>query len=392
MIDIKEKQINTTIEIPFGRPWIDEIDRSAVMEVLNGHILTHGPKCKEFESKFTNFVGGGHAVTTSSCMASLHLSSIYIGLEPGDEVIVPSQTHVATVHAVEIMGAIPVFVDCELITGNIDIGQIESKITDKTKAIYLVHFAGIPVEMDQICNIAAKYNLKVIEDCALAVGATYKNKHVGLWGDTGCFSFYPVKHMTTGEGGMLISKDQSTVNNIAHFRAFSVDRTFNERKIPGIYDVTGVGLNYRMSEMQAALGCTQVQKMPIILARRKNNFEHLKQALLKETRIHKILDSRVNDSVNSHYCLIAILEKSLRNKRNEIVLKLTELGIGCSVYYPQPVPRMKYYADKYKVGHEDYTNAEIISDGSIALPVGPHLFSQDMDTIAGILKQILGDY
>jgi perosamine synthetase len=392
MIDLKEKQLTTQEEIPFGRPWIDDVDRQAVMDVLNGHILTHGPKCKEFESKFAAFVGGGYAVSTSSCMASLHLSAIYLGLKPGDEVLVPAQTHVATVHAVELLGATPIFVDCELETGNIDIKQIAAKITAKTKAIFLVHFAGIPAEMDQICAIAEKHNLKIVEDCALAVGGFYKGKHVGLWGDTGCFSFYPVKHMTTAEGGMLISKCEKTVKDIAHFRAFSVDRTHNERKIPGVYDVTGVGLNYRMSELQAALGCTQIDKLPENLTRRKQNFDALKQCLENEKGIKHILDSKNTDSVNSYYCLVAILESSLHEKRNEIVLKLTERGIGCSVYYPQPVPCMKYYADKYKTKTDDYKNAAIISGGSIALPVGPHLNKQQMLRIATTLNEILSEY
>lgn len=389
---LKAKHDQGYQEIPFGRPWIDDMDRQAVMDVLNGHVLTHGPKCKEFEQKFSEFIGDGYAVTTSSCMASLHLSAIHFGLKPGDEVIVPSQTHVATVHAVELMGAKPVFVDCELQTGNIDINQIESKISSKTKAIFLVHFAGIPVEMDQVCAIAEKHNLKIVEDCALAVGAYYKGKHVGLWGDVGCFSFYPVKHMTTAEGGMLVSKNENTTKEIAHFRAFSVDRTFSERKIPGVYDVTGVGLNYRMSELQAALGCTQVQKLPLNLSIRKNNFLELKEKVLKIKYVDCVVDSKNTDSINSHYCLIVILDGAIRDKRNDVIFSLTEKGVGCSVYYPQPVPRMKYYNEKYQTNPNDYKNAAIISDGSIAFPVGPHLGSAEMNKIADCLSEALGKY
>ncbi len=377
-------------EIPFGRPWIEDVDRQAVLEVLNGHILTHGPLCKEFEKDFSNFIEGGYAVTTSSCMASLHLSSIYFNIKPGDEVVVPAQTHVATVHAIDIMGATPVFVDCELQTGNIDINLLESKITSKTKAISLVHFAGIPVEMDKVCEITQKHNIKLIEDCALAVGGFYKNKHVGLWGDVGCFSFYPVKHITTGEGGMLISKNKETTKNIANFRAFSVDRTFSERNIPGVYDVTGVGLNYRMSEMQAALGCTQVKKIPEILRRRAKNFEFLKNLLFQETRL-SVLDTTNEEVKNSHYCLIIVLKEKLALKRNYIVLKLKEMGVGCSVYYPQPVPRMQYYREKYGLNSDEYKNASTISDNSIALPVGPHLNEDDMNIISDTLSKIIGE-
>ena len=333
-------------------------------------------------------MGGGYTVSLSSCMAALHLSAMYFGLELGDEVLVPAQTHVATVHAIELVGAKPVFVDCELHTGNIDLKLLERKITKKTKAISVVHFAGIPVQMDKVCDLAIKHKLIVIEDCALAIGGLYKNKHVGLWGDVGCFSFYPAKHMTTAEGGMLISKNEKTVKDIAHFRAFSVDRTFNERKIPGVYDVTGVGLNYRMSELQAALGCTQIDKLPEILKFRKNNFLVLKEELLKIGGM-QVLDSNCDEVKNSHYCLIVILEQRIRAKRNEIIQKMTENKIGCSVYYPQPVPRMKYYAEKYGYTAEDYLNSTIISDNSIALPVGPHLNVDDMRTIAGFLQNIV---
>ncbi len=380
--------MSSTREIPFGRPWIEDTDKDAVMEVLNGHILTHGPKCTEFERKFEAIMNGGHAITTSSCMASLHLSSIYFEFGEGDEIIAPAQTHVATVHAIELVGATPVFVDCELETGNIDIDKIEAAITEKTKGITLVHFAGIPVCMDRIMDIANKHNLKVVEDCALAVGARYKEKHVGLWGDVGCYSFYPVKHITTGEGGMLVSKDQQTAEAIANFRAFSVDRTHTQRKVPGVYDVTGVGMNYRMSEMQAALGCTQLDKVSDILEQRKSNFERLKNNLLNLNNLH-VLDSNNPDVVNSYYCMVLVLQGDLSGKRTEIIEGLKEMGVGTSVYYPQPVPRMSYYQEKYGYKEGLYTNAETISDNSIALPVGPHLNTDDMDYISDCISNIL---
>ncbi len=374
-------------EIPFGRPWIEDAERAAVMKVLEGHILTHGPLCHQFEDDFAAYVGGGKAVTTSSCMAALHLSVLHFGLGPGDEVLVPAQTHVATVHAVEIVGATPVFVDCELETGNMDLDILESKITPKTKAIVLVHYVGIPMQMDRVCDLAQKHNLHVIEDCALAVGSFYKGKHVGLWGNTGCFSFYPVKHITTAEGGMLISKDEKTATAIQNFRAFNYDRSFTERKIPGVYDVIGVGLNYRMSELQAALGVTQVAKLDRIQAKRAENFKALKASLEKVKGVRHVLDSNHPEGQSSYYCVIAILEEEIAQKRNDIVLALTADKVGCSIYYPQPVPRMKYYAGKYDTDAGDYKNAAVISDASIALPVGPHLDTEDMAVIAENLKQ-----
>jgi len=274
--------------IPFGRPWITDADRAAVMKVLEGHILTHGPNCTAFEGEFVAMMGDGFAATTSSCMASLHLSYIHLGVGPGDEVIVPAQTHVATVHAVELTGATPVFVDCELDTGNMDLTRVEAAVTPRTRALSVVHFNGIPVAMDQVMAIAEAPGLAVVEDCALAVGARFDGRHVGLFGHTGCYSFYPVKHITTGEGGMIVSNNPETIGAIASFRAFSVDRTHTERRIPGIYDVNNVGMNYRMSEMQAALGRTQVAKVPLILERR-THIDSL-MARLNEPRIRKVIE------------------------------------------------------------------------------------------------------
>ncbi|WP_417835858.1 DegT/DnrJ/EryC1/StrS family aminotransferase [Thalassospira tepidiphila] len=380
--------MNSTRDIPFGRPWLDDVDRNAVIEVLQGHILTHGPKCAEFETKFQNMMQGGYAVTTSSCMASLHLAAIWYNFGPGDEIIVPAQTHVATVHAVELVGAKPIFVDCVAETGNIDPELIEAAISDKTKGIFLVHFAGIPAQMDSIMGIAKRYDLIVVEDCALAVGSLFDGKHVGLFGNVGCFSFYPVKHITTGEGGMLVSNDKETANNIANFRAFSVDRTHGERKIPGVYDVTGVGMNYRMSEMQAALGCTQVDKIPDILYQRSQNFKYLKNGLSEIEHVN-ILDSTDSRAQNSHYCLIMVLNKSSRDARGRVIEKMKQRGIGTSVYYPQPVPRMEYYKSKYGYSSKHFPNAELISDCSIALPVGPHLGINEMEYICTNTLSIL---
>ena len=160
--------------IPFGRPIIKEEEKKAVLEVLSGSVLVHGPRAEEFEEKFTNFTGGGYAVSVSSCTAALHLSYFYLGLKPKEEVIVPAQTHVATAHAVEFCGAKPVFIDAEERTGNIDINQIEKNINRRTRAISIVHFLGMPVDMQRINKIAAKHNLFVVEDCALAVGIILK--------------------------------------------------------------------------------------------------------------------------------------------------------------------------------------------------------------------------
>jgi len=378
--------MTATQTIPFGRPWITDQDRQAVMEVLQGHILTHGPQCKAFEEEFASLMGdGGHCVSMSSCMAALHMAYFYMGLGQGDEVIVPAMTHSATAHAVELVGARPVFVDCELATGNIDCAQLESRVTPKTKALSLVHFLGVPCNMDEIMAIAERYDLRVIEDCALAVGARYKGKHVGLFGDAGCFSFYPVKHITTGEGGMFVSRHKDVAVTVARQRAFGTDRSHTERAIPGIYDVVALGLNYRMSEMQAALGRQQITKVGEILKRRRANFTKLKGLLAAIENI-SILDAVDQNSASSYYCLSVLLHGNLRKQRTEIVASLNESGVGTSIYYPHPVPRLSYYRNKYGYDERDYPNAAAISDGSIALPVGPHVTDSDVEYIAEKLK------
>jgi perosamine synthetase len=375
--------------IQFAKPWITDKEREAVLDVLKGDILTHGPQNKAFEAEFGHFAGEGkeevYCVAVSSCMAALHLAYWQMGIGKGDEVIVAAQTHVATAHAPEVVGARPVFIDCEPGTGNIDPEKIERLITRKTKAIGLVHFLGIPCKMDAIVKIAEDHGLKIIEDCALAIGSQFKGKHVGLFGDVGCFSFYPVKHITTGDGGMLITRHKDLAERFLKARGFGVDRTFGERTIPGMYDVPTLGINYRMSDINASIGRVQLSRVHEILRIRKENFLILKTALSGIKDI-SILDSPNKNFVNSHYCLTIVLNGVLSKKRNAMVNYLNENGVGTSVYYPQPVPRMTYYKNKYGYNSENFPNAERISDQTIALPVGPHLNGEDMKYIAEYVK------
>ena len=374
-------------EIPFGRPWINDADRQAVLEVLQGHILTHGPQCKSFEGEFAAFLGEkAHCVSVSSCMAALHLSYLHFGIGPKDEVLVPAQTHTATVHAVEWVGARPVFVDCDPATGNLTPEGIAAAINPRTKAISVVHFLGIPCDMGEIQAMAESHGLKVIEDCALALGSRFKGRHVGLFGDAGCFSFYPVKHITTGEGGMFVTKHPQVAEAVARLRAFGVDRSHTERAIPGSYDVPNLGLNYRMSEMQAALGRSQLARFAQNLAIRQKNFQELKLAL-SDLRNIRILDAVSSEFTSSHYCLSVVLEGPLKARRHDIVARLKGAGVGTSIYYPQPVPRMTYYKNKYGYQAEAYPQAEDISDHSIALPVGPHLVAGDVEYLVQVFKR-----
>ncbi|MCH8824431.1 MAG: DegT/DnrJ/EryC1/StrS family aminotransferase [Planctomycetes bacterium] len=372
--------------IPFGRPMIGDAERAAVMDVLSGHILTHGPKVKEFETAFAEFTGAPHALATSSCMAALHLAYMYLGIGCDDEVIVPAQTHVATAHAVELCGARSVFVDCESQTGNIDIDQIEAAITEKTKALSVVHYLGLPVDMPRIMQIANKHNLFVVEDCALAIGATVQGTHVGLFGDVGCFSFYPVKHITTAEGGMLITRRDDVAEAVSMLRAFGIDRNIvSQRPIPGEYDVQVLGNNYRMNELGAAMGLVQVGRLDEFLAKRRANYEQL-EAGLSDIQGIKLLNSTTGPLQSAYYCFTILLGEGLEPKRRAMMDLLKQRGVGCSVYYPRPVPNMSYYRQRYGSADKCFPVASRFSATSIALPVGPHVGKKDVQYIVASVK------
>lgn len=375
-------------KIAFGKPWITDAERNAVLGVLAGDVLTHGPQAHEFEKEFAAAIGGGHALTLSNGTAALHLAYWQLGIGAGDEVIVPAQTHVATVHAVEVVGAKPVFADCDRETGNMTVDAIEALITPRTKAIGLVHFLGIPCDMPAIMKLAEARNLKVIEDCALALGTRYDGVHAGLFGDAGTFSFYPVKHITTGDGGMVVTRHAALSEKISKARAFGVDRTFSERKVPGVYDVLSLGINYRLSDINSAIGREQLKRLDTILERRATNFARLKKGFqgLENTAVLDVTSAR---QTNSHYCLTVVLDGPLAGRRTEVIGRLNAAGIGTSVYYPHPIPRLAYYREKYGEDLTKFPNAARISDQSIALPVGPHLEADDMNYIAQELTTIV---
>jgi perosamine synthetase len=371
-----------TRNIPFGRPMIGEEERQAVLDVLSGPILTHGPRVHEFEQAFARFTKAPCAVATGSCTAALHLAYLHLGIGPGDEVIVPTQSHVATAHAVEYCGATPVFVDSEPRTGNIDIEAIEPCITERTRALSVVHYLGLPVDMARVMEVARRHNLFVVEDCALAIGSYCQGTHAGLIGDVGCFSFYPVKHITTAEGGMLITRHAEVARSVSMQRAFGIDRNVvSQRKTPGDYDVERLGFNYRLNEIGAAMGLVQMSRVENFLARRHENDRALRQRLAEIDEI-ELLDSSRPGLESSHYCLPILLKEPLAAQRLEVMQSLGKRGVGCSVYYPRPIPHMTYYRKKYGYGVDTFPVAAGISKRSIALPIGPHVEPEDVVYIA----------
>lgn len=375
-------------KFPFGMPMIGEAEREAATKVLMGTQLVHGPVAKQFEARFSTYLGGGFATSVSSCTAGLHLVYFDLGIGSGDEVIVPAQTHVATAHAVEFTGASPVFIDVDPATGNIAIDEIESRITERTRAISVVHYLGLPVDMDRINAIAARHKLFVVEDCALAIGSYYKGVHAGLLGDVGCFSFYPVKHMTTGEGGMVTARDKSIIRRLDRQKAFGVDRTVAERKLPGIYDVTLLGYNYRLNEVAAAIGVEQLKRLDEFLARRARNSKVLRSGLAEIEEVTPLAAGR-GDFRHSNYCVVIMLEGRTARHRDAIIANLNAAGVGTSVYYPRAVPHMSYYQAKYNTPPSAFPKASRISNQSIALTVGPHVNEDDMRYTVSVLKDTI---
>lgn len=369
---------------------IGDEERAAVLDVMSGPILVHGPRATQFENDFAAWTGSPHAITVSSCTAGMHLVWFTLGIGPGDEVIVPAQTHAATSHTVLLTGATPIFVDSEAETGNINIEAIAAAIGPRTKAIAVVHYLGMPVDMTPVMALAKRHGLFVLEDCALAVGTRLDGIHAGMLGDVGVFSFYPVKHMTTAEGGMIITKHADLAAKLRIKKAFGVDKAMHERKVPGIYDVVDLGYNYRMNEIQAAIGIEQLKKVGNFLDRRAENFAAL-DAGLRDVEPLQLFRADGGRFKSSHYCFNMMLPEPWAARRTDIILKLNARGIGTSVHYPGPVPQMSYYREKFGHKPSDHPVAGWISTCSVALPVGPHLNRNDMSRIVDAVKTVINE-
>lgn len=375
-------------KIKFAAPVIEEDEVAAVTKVLReSHMLTNAGRVAAFEEAFVNHVGGGQATAVTSCTAALHMALWALNVKHGDEVIVPALTFVACAHAVEAVGATPVFVDSWHDSGVIDPELIKQAITPKTKAIMAVHFAGRPCYMGTITDIAREHGIPVIEDCATSLGAVHSGRHVGLLGDVGCFSFHPVKHLAIGEGGMLLTKRPELHERIKLLREFGkhVDLYATaraDRSTLGHYDITHFGMNYRMTEMQAAIGVTALPKMAERLKTRRRNYEILRSGIGVPA-----LDLGVPES--AAYCYVAILPSGI--DRESVRASLTKRYVESTIYYPGPLPLMTYYREKYGYKPGQFPIAEQISNKSIALPVGPHLGPDHMAYIVKSFKEAVDE-
>ena len=376
------------LSIPFARPMISKEEIEATNKVLSKHILTHGPHCRNFEKDFGAFHNNSFAVTLSNCTSALFLALKSLDIGIGDEVIVPAMTHIATAHSVLHTGANVVFADIDCNTGNIDPTKIIQKINKKTKAVIIVHYVGLPCTMDEIMEIINGNNIVLIEDCAAALGATYNNKLVGTFGYAGCFSFYPTKHITTMEGGMLISQLEEHSSLVRKISAFGYTKNLEERSVPGIYDIDQLGYNFRMSEVSAAIGIEQLKKLKLFIKTRKSNALIIREELKKNNNLD-VLPAQHGKSISSNFCVNVILKIGGYDKRNKLIMKLKEKNIGTSVHYPVCIPESLYYKNKVKDINESFPIAEYFAENTISLPCGPHLTEEEVKAMCKVFIESL---
>lgn len=366
--------------IPINLPIIGDEEIQAVTNVLKTGPLTNalglGPKVTAFEKEFAKFTNVSHAVAVNTGTAALHLAIISTGLKPGDEVILPSFTFVATAEAIIMAGGIPVFVDINPKTFNINPEKIKEKITEKTRIILPVDLFGLPADLKPIREIALTKDIFVIEDAAQAHGAKYFGKSVGFLSDATCWSFYASKNMTTGEGGIV------TTNNGALADSIKMLRTHGEKTK---YSSITLGYNYRMSELQAAIGLVQLKKLPNFIAKRTNNAKKLTNLLLKEDSIELPIDSE--DLISGWNLFTIKIKNSTEKERDRIVETLRKNGVGAAVYYENPVHLMPYY--KKKFGTYVLPETEKVAKTVFSLPVHPGLKESQIEYIAQTLIKIL---
>lgn len=378
--------------IKFGDPNVGEEELHLIRKIFDSKVFVHGEFTAEFERKFGAQFGYGHSISVANCTAGLHLAhySLTKGLDKQSsrkfEVICPAMTHVATAHAIELSGLKPIFVDCNSVDANINVDLIESLITEKTVGIAAMHFNGVPCDIRKIMDIASKYGLYVVEDCAIALGAKVGGRPVGTFGNAGAFSFHPVKQITTGEGGMVCVNDSSFGAELRLERAFGVDRNFKERSRDGVYDVPLLGFNYRMAEIPAAMGVAQLDKFQALEIARQRNFRHLKQGIDGISGLEVV--GGEDTSGRSYYCLIARVNCA-SSDRDWLAKELKNREIQTSVYYPHPVPRLNFYGRKYELDMEYFKNAITIADQTIAFSIGAHLNIDDMDRVLLNLKELI---
>lgn len=361
--------------INLASPHIGEEEVEAVSRVLRSGGLAQGPEAAAFETEFATFIGGGKAVAVNSGTSALHLALLALGIGLGDEVLVPSFTFAASANSICLAGATPIFVDIDPQTFCIDPNRIQSSITSRTRAIMPVHLYGHPADMTSIQLIAKEHNLLMIEDAAQAHGARWDGQPVGLLGDAACFSFYPTKNMTSGEGGMILFQDTSYERMARLLRNQGMERR---------YDNEVVGFNLRMTDIHAAIGRVQLRRLPNWNVARAQNAAQLTERI-KGPMTPVVLP-------NATHVFHQFTVKVPENIRDPFVELVQQRGVGCGVYYPTPVHRLSSFGlcDRCRIENggrcDKLSVTDQIASECVSLPVHPGLSEQDINTITEVVN------
>lgn len=378
--------------LAYGKQKIDEDDINSVVKVLKGDYLTTGPIVSEFESSVAKYVGTKYAVAVSNGTAALHMACYAAGISEGDEVLVPAITFAASSNCVLYCGGKPVFIDIDPRSYNIDINKIKEKITNKTKAIIPVDFAGQSVDMDSILKIAEECNLIVIEDAAHALGSKYKNEKVGSKAHMTEFSFHPVKPITTGEGGVVVTNSKELYEKMILFRSHGIIRNSDlmiENQGPWYYEQIDLGYNYRLTDIQSALGLSQIKKLDDFILKRREIVNKYNEAFKDLKEIVTPFENEYSKSGHHIYVLLLNLDK-LKCGRKEIFEALQAENIGVNVHY-LPVYLHPYYKKLgYKKG--ECPVAEDIYSRMITIPLFPSMSDKDIKDVIEAVKKVLNYY
>ncbi|HEY9770122.1 MAG TPA: DegT/DnrJ/EryC1/StrS family aminotransferase [Coleofasciculaceae cyanobacterium] len=373
----------------FGSPLIEIDEIKEVVASMNTGWLGTGPKVAKFEQVFKSYKNADYAVAVNSCTAAIHLSILATGIKPGDEVITTPLTFCATVNAILHAGATPVLADVDPVTMNIDPEQIAAKITDKTKVILPVHFAGRPCDMNALSSLVADHDLKMIEDCAHAIETEYQGRKAGTFGDFGSFSFYVTKNITTGEGGMILARQKSAAARIKtlalHGMSKDAWKRFGDDGYKHYY-VEECGYKYNMMDLQAAIGIHQLARVEKYWQRREAIWQRYLQAF-SDLPIGLPASPEVNTRHGYHLFTILVDEKKTGISRDNFLNAMTAQNIGVGVHYLS-IPEHPYYQKTFGWKPEDYPNAMMIGRQTVSLPLSPKLTDKDVEDVILAVKQI----
>ena len=379
---------SSSIKVPFIIPEITKNDKKVVADSLNSRLLTDGPKLRKFESIFTKFTGSKFAVGVSNGTAALHLSLKALGIGKGSEVIIPDITFVATASSVLLTGATPVLVDVDEDL-NISIPSMKKAFTTKTKAIIPVHFAGKSCKIREIASIAKKNHIAIVEDCAHAIGSKVNNKHVGTFGESGCFSFYPTKNFTTIEGGMIITNSKSIADFVRSARNHGISRTLASRFSKGKpwnYDVKNPGYNYRLDEIRASLGINQMKRIKKMNLLRKNAANYYTEKLGNVNGI--VVPDKSIDAKHVHHLYVIRITRKYSITRDVLFHKLLNRGIRTSVHY-KPLHMFTAFRKMAKVS-DSLSNSKDAYSQILSLPIYPSISKKQQDLVIHNIKKYEG--